>query len=208
MTLGEIRTQIDQADEGIREYFLRRMQLTEEIAGIKAASGDDIYKPQREKELIASRSAGVDEKLQPFYKAVLRRILTLSRRWQYERVQELKEENAAPERLREDHAKADGESAERAEAGRKYADCVETAASSYMTVSCFVGADGPSPGMLATMLEDYGCEVISIVKSPSLPENDGYARCTLQAKPPLEENIKSALLCQLRSELSRVTITF
>ena len=61
MTLEEARQDIDKIDNGLRELFLKRMKVSEAIAEIKAASGDEIYKPDREKIVIDRLTADVDE---------------------------------------------------------------------------------------------------------------------------------------------------
>ena len=42
MTLEEIRPQIDMVDKEIRELFIRRMHLAEQVAKVKAETEDTI----------------------------------------------------------------------------------------------------------------------------------------------------------------------
>ena len=83
MTLDEIRRQIDETDTKMKELFLHRMQLSGQIARIKAKSGDDVYKPDREQQLIERLTAGLDPEAKEAYSEFLRRILELSRTSQY-----------------------------------------------------------------------------------------------------------------------------
>ena len=52
MELSEVREQIDRVDREMRRLFLERMSLSEQVVRIKAETGDEIYKPDREKAII------------------------------------------------------------------------------------------------------------------------------------------------------------
>ena len=83
MTLEEIRPQIDMVDKEIRELFIRRMHLAEQVAKVKAETEDTIYKPDREKAILENRSKGMDEDLKMEYRALLKRVMEVSRKYQY-----------------------------------------------------------------------------------------------------------------------------
>ena len=83
MTLEEIRPQIDTVDKEIRELFIRRMHLAEQVARVKAQTEDTIYKPDREKAILENRSKGMEEDLKMEYRALLKRVMEVSRKYQY-----------------------------------------------------------------------------------------------------------------------------
>lgn len=81
--LSEIRVDINAVDEQIRSLFLKRMSLALEVAQTKAQTNDKILKPEREAEIIRSRSAGMDEELLPKYVSLLQSTMRASREYQY-----------------------------------------------------------------------------------------------------------------------------
>lgn len=103
MKLEDVREKIDAVDQKIRSLFIERMKLAGEVARIKAETGDSIYKPDREKQIIEQQSRDMDSDLLMEYRALLRRIMEISRKYQYGRTLELREcypfhpEDAAPE---------------------------------------------------------------------------------------------------------------
>lgn len=82
MDLLELRKEIDKVDEQMKSLFIRRMGLSREIAALKAKTGDPIYMPEREKEIISNRSRDVDPQIADAYRAFLAQILKLSREYQ------------------------------------------------------------------------------------------------------------------------------
>ena len=88
--LNEIRVDIDQVDEEMRDLFVRRMRLAEEVAQAKARSEDAIFKPDREKLILERRSEGIPDQLIQEYRAFLKRIMEVSRKYQYGRTLELR----------------------------------------------------------------------------------------------------------------------
>ncbi len=83
MTLDEIRTGIDRVDSSIKELFIERMDLAKNVARVKAQTADAIYKPDRETVIIERQSAGMDEELSMEYKALIKRVMEISRKYQY-----------------------------------------------------------------------------------------------------------------------------
>lgn len=88
MTLEEARQDIDKIDNGLRELFLKRMKVSEAIAEIKAASGDEIYKPDREKIVIERLTADVDEDVKDEYTQFVKKIMEISRNYQFKKISE------------------------------------------------------------------------------------------------------------------------
>ncbi len=81
--LAGIRKGIDDVDIRMRELFLERMQLARQVAEVKAKSGDQIYKPDREAVILERRSEGMDEHVTAEYRAFLKRMMEISRKYQY-----------------------------------------------------------------------------------------------------------------------------
>ena len=88
MTLEEARQDIDKIDNGLRELFLKRMKVSEAIAEIKAASGYEIYKPDREKIVIDRLTADVDEDVKDEYTQFVKKIMEISRNYQFKKISE------------------------------------------------------------------------------------------------------------------------
>ena len=59
MKLEEIRKELDVVDKEMRSLFERRMELAKNVADVKFETGDEIYKPDREKEVISKNSEPV-----------------------------------------------------------------------------------------------------------------------------------------------------
>lgn len=89
MELSQIRKEIDRVDRQIRTLFQERMDLADQVARVKAQTGDDVYKPDREEEIIAGRSQGMDPSILPEYQALIKKIMGLSRAYQYGRILEM-----------------------------------------------------------------------------------------------------------------------
>ncbi len=83
MTLDEIRTRIDQMDSSIKELFIARMGLSEQVARVKAQTEDSIFKPDREAVIIQKQSADLPPHLVMEYQAFIRRFMQISRKYQY-----------------------------------------------------------------------------------------------------------------------------
>lgn len=91
MTLDEIRLQIDHVDSQIRSLFIERMGLAEQVAQVKAETEDSIYKPEREKAIIERQSKDMDPHLIMEYRALVKRIMEVSRKYQYGRTLEIRD---------------------------------------------------------------------------------------------------------------------
>ncbi len=92
MDLSEIRINIDRLDREMRQLFLERMGLSEQVVSVKAETGDSIYKPDREKEILSRKFEGMSEEMQMDYKAFMKRVMEISRKYQYGRLLEMKKD--------------------------------------------------------------------------------------------------------------------
>ena len=88
MTLEEARQDIDKIDNELKTLFFERMKVSAKIAAIKKETGDEIYKPDREKIVIERLSQGVDEDLREEYQAFVRSIMEISRIYQFKKISE------------------------------------------------------------------------------------------------------------------------
>ncbi|MBQ8949887.1 MAG: chorismate mutase [Eubacterium sp.] len=88
MTLEEARQDIDKIDNELKTLFFERMKVSAKIAAIKKETGDEIYKPDREKIVIERLSQGVDEDLREEYQAFVRSIMEISRNYQFKKISE------------------------------------------------------------------------------------------------------------------------
>ncbi len=91
MELSEIRKNIDRVDGVIRKLFMERMFLADQVACIKAETEDVIYKPDREEAIIKKQTEGMDARLVREYTALIKRIMEVSRKYQYGRTMELRD---------------------------------------------------------------------------------------------------------------------
>ena len=84
MELTEVRREIDCLDQSLREALLRRLDLSEGAVRAKMKSGDtEVFRADREREILETLSAGVEETKKAEYLAVLEKILVTSRMYQY-----------------------------------------------------------------------------------------------------------------------------
>ena len=91
MSLSEIRKEIDETDDRIRELFIHRMELSKKVAMEKAKTGDAIYKPDREREIIERLTLKTDPQIRDAYESLLRHIMKLSREYQYSLISALQQ---------------------------------------------------------------------------------------------------------------------
>ena len=82
MNLSELREEIDRVDAALAPLFLRRMELSRQIAAVKAAQGLPIRVPAREAEVLDRVSAAAPEALKPSVRVLYAEILRLSRDYQ------------------------------------------------------------------------------------------------------------------------------
>ena len=91
LELSEVRKEIDRVDGAMRELFLERMRLADQVARVKAESGDSIYKPDRETAIIHRQTEGMDPALVREYTAFIRKVMEVSRMYQYGQMLELRD---------------------------------------------------------------------------------------------------------------------
>ena len=92
MNLNEIREEIDRIDNAVKPLFLKRMECAKHVADVKAASGGDVYVPEREQAVIRQRSLDVRDEVRDEYTAFLRHLMSIGRRYDYWRLEELQEQ--------------------------------------------------------------------------------------------------------------------
>jgi chorismate mutase/prephenate dehydratase len=90
MDLAEVRENIDKVDKQIKVLFEERMHLADNVARVKAETEDDIYKPEREEIIISRLTGDVDDNIKMEYTALIKRIMEVSRKYQYGRTLELR----------------------------------------------------------------------------------------------------------------------
>ena len=91
MTLEEVRVNIDRVDAEIKKLFARRMELADNVARVKAETKDDIFKPEREVAIINNLTQDVGENIKKEYIALIKRIMEISRKYQYGRTLKLRD---------------------------------------------------------------------------------------------------------------------
>lgn len=84
--LDQTRAEITELDRQIQQLFLRRMMCAEQVAAYKLSTGDAILKPDRERFLLDTLGAQVPENLQQEYRSVLKTVMRVSRKHQYETI--------------------------------------------------------------------------------------------------------------------------
>lgn len=92
-SLQEVRKDIDRVDGEIKKLFEERMHLADNVASVKALTEDKIYKPERESDIIKKLSKGVKPEILLEYISFVKKIIGLSRKYQYGRTLELLEKN-------------------------------------------------------------------------------------------------------------------
>lgn len=83
MTLDEVRNEIDKLDEEMKELFLRRMELSGEVAKVKAGTAQKVYNPGREAEVIGGLTEGIGGPRKLQYESFLKKLMEISRTEQY-----------------------------------------------------------------------------------------------------------------------------
>lgn len=91
MTLADVRKEIDCVDGQIKTLFSQRMKLAENVAAIKAETADAIFKPEREEIIINHLTRDVDDNIVKEYTALIKRIMEVSRKYQYGRTLALRD---------------------------------------------------------------------------------------------------------------------
>lgn len=88
MNLDDIRKEIDETDKELFRLFERRMKLAGEVAAAKMKTGDRVYKPEREQAVIDRFKGGASDNMKMYYEAFIRRVMLISREYQYSVISE------------------------------------------------------------------------------------------------------------------------
>ncbi len=77
MSLNEVRQEINKIDDGMKKLFDDRMNCSNQVASVKIAEGDKVFKPLREKEIVERFSNDRE------YIAFIKKVMQISRKRQY-----------------------------------------------------------------------------------------------------------------------------
>ena len=80
--LNECRASLNEIDNQIKELFLKRMAVVEEVKIYKNANGLPTYDPTREKAMKERLLGDVDSKFKSYYEELLDTILKVSKDYQ------------------------------------------------------------------------------------------------------------------------------
>lgn len=84
MDLNEVRAQIDRIDPRLRELLMERLNCSYQVARAKAEAGEtQIYRADREADILKKLSQGVSPERLAGYRSVVRKIMETSRMYQY-----------------------------------------------------------------------------------------------------------------------------
>ena len=211
--LARVREEIDRVDTAMRRLFAERMELAEQVVRIKASTNDDIYKPDREQVILGKRTEGMEPSLADAYRLFLKRIMTLSREYQYRRLPELTElpssgpgdghekDMISPEKPLNLPVRTDSDAS-------KCLSEAEAKGGNRCLAIRFACPD--SPGALAdvlTIIGDYGAQIRELrVKETSdgTEASDHQVFVSAELILPREKRDADALLLQLSKEICRL----
>lgn len=91
MTLDEIRVEIDRIDQEIKPLVLERMEYSKLVAEAKKDTGADVYVAERESQIIEKRTNDMEGERKEEYAAILKYLMSVSRRYQYGIMEEMQE---------------------------------------------------------------------------------------------------------------------
>lgn len=92
MSLEKTRAQIDAVDAQMRELFVKRMGLAEQVASEKGRTGADVFVPERERTMLAVDGDTVPPALQNECMAFQKYLTGVSRRHQYGLLTDMQDE--------------------------------------------------------------------------------------------------------------------
>lgn len=90
MTLDEVRINIDRIDRQMKALFQERMGLADQVAQVKAQTGDTILKPDREAAMLTRLTGDMKPEIKEEYTSFLKRMIEISRKYQYGRTLEMR----------------------------------------------------------------------------------------------------------------------
>ena len=82
MELTELRTEINRIDDELLKLFVKRMEISAQIAKYKQSHGLPIYVPERENEILQNISGKVAPDLSGYARALYQTLFTLSKNYQ------------------------------------------------------------------------------------------------------------------------------
>lgn len=82
MDIQELRGQINDIDDQLRQLFLRRMETAEQIGKYKRRNGLAVLDRSRERDILARVSAGLEEPMAGFVRRLYRTLFDMSRTYQ------------------------------------------------------------------------------------------------------------------------------
>ncbi|MDE6013641.1 MAG: chorismate mutase [Anaeroplasmataceae bacterium] len=83
--LEEARVKIDEIDSGLRDLFVKRMQVVIDVAKYKKENGLPILNEERELEVIKKNLGSLkEEQLKPYYEEFLIECMRISKEYQKE----------------------------------------------------------------------------------------------------------------------------
>ncbi len=82
MNLEELRGQINEINEQMLALFVRRMELSAQVAEVKRSSGGAVYDPVREKQILADAAGKTPPELREYSAALFSLLMELSRAYQ------------------------------------------------------------------------------------------------------------------------------
>lgn len=77
MKLDDVREKINSIDSAMKELFDNRMECSSEVAKVKLSAQDDVFKPDREKDICRRFDRDSD------YQMFIKKVMQLSRKHQY-----------------------------------------------------------------------------------------------------------------------------
>ena len=82
MELKEAREQIDRIDRQLTDLFVERMQVAQQVAAYKREHGLPVLDRERERQVIASRTAQAGEEMATYTRVLYNTLMDLSRSYQ------------------------------------------------------------------------------------------------------------------------------
>ena len=86
MDLNELRNEINSIDEEILSLFLRRMDITSQVADYKKAHDLPIYQPQREREILKTVAEKAGDEMGGYARVLFSMLMELSKSNQNRRI--------------------------------------------------------------------------------------------------------------------------
>ncbi len=88
MDLSELRLQINEIDDQIKELFLQRMDVAAQVAEYKRANGLPVLNRTREREVLARHAEGLDAPMDLYVRQLFTQLMAMSRAYQSVRLQQ------------------------------------------------------------------------------------------------------------------------